>query len=145
VTVRAAFVALALSAPLGLSGCGGHSGGAHTGDARSCANVLPTLSPVTRKGERAATGATLDIDAANAAFDPTCVTDVPRGTFALTVHNTGLVIHDVSIPDQHVDVDIRPGHSVTIRIQVGAQPVVYGCRYHRALGMVGVLIPSATS
>lgn len=130
-------LALALVLAVG-AGCGGTS---HASP--SCGSVLGPLAPVTQKSDRAATGPTLDVDAANSAFDPTCVTAVPRGTVAVTFHNTGVVIHNVEITAQHVDVDIKPRGSVTIRIHVGADPVVYVCRYHRALGMVGVLIPAS--
>lgn len=121
------------------AGCGGSS---HASP--SCARVLGPLAPVTQKSDRAASEPTLDVDAANAAFDPTCATDVPRGTVTVTFHNTGVVIHNVEITAQHIDVDIKPRGSATIHIQVGADPVVYVCRYHRALGMVGVLIPASS-
>jgi plastocyanin len=120
------------------AGCGGN---AHASP--SCASVLGPLAPVTQKNERTVSGTTLAVDAANSAFDPTCVTDVPRGTVTVTFHNTGVVIHNVEITAQHIDVDVKPRASVAIRIQVGAEPVVYVCRYHRALGMVGVLIPAS--
>ncbi len=96
---------------------------------------MSKLAPVTDKGVSRATGPALEVDAANAAFTPTRVTNVPRGMFALTVHNTGLVIHDVAIPEQHIDVGIPARRTVTIRI--GSTPVVYSCRYHRALGTAG--------
>jgi plastocyanin len=107
----------------------------------SCAAVERGLAPVTDKGELRSSGSSIDVDAANAAFTPTCVTNVPQGIVAMTIRNSGVVIHNVDIPAQHVDVDISARHSVTIRIHLGSQPVVYICRYHRALGMIGVLIP----
>jgi plastocyanin len=136
--VAALVFVLALAVGVG-TGCGGS---AHASP--SCASVIGPLAPVTQKHDRVGTGSTLDVDAANSAFDPTCVTHVSRGTVAVTFHNTGLVIHNVEITAQHIDVDVKPRGSVTIRIQVGADPVVYVCRYHRALGMVGVLIPASS-
>jgi plastocyanin len=137
---HAASVLVALLGVAGLSTCSSPS---KSSPAETCKKIVSTLGPVTDKGVRRATGPALEVDAANAAFTPTCVTDVPRGTFALNVHNTGLVIHDVAIPEQHIDVDIPPRRTVTIQIRIGSTPVVYSCRYHRALGMVGVLTPAS--
>lgn len=138
---RAVSVLVALLGMAGLSAC---SGGSKSSPAASCKQIVSTLAPVTDKGVSRATGPALEVDAANAAYTPTCVTDAPRGMFALTVHNTGLVIHDVAVPEQHIDVDILPRRTVTIQIRIGSTPVVYSCRYHRALGMVGVLIPASS-
>jgi plastocyanin len=82
------------------------------------------------------------VDGANAAFAPTCVTDVPRGTVTLTVRNTGVALHNVAIPAQRIDVDIARGRSVSVGVRVGSGPVVFVCKYHRSLGMVGVLLPA---
>lgn len=131
-----------IGALVALAACCGCGGSAHASP--SCASVLGPLAPVTQKRDRIAAGSTLEVDAANSAFDPTCVTDVPRGVVAVTFHNTGVVIHNVEITAQHVNVDIAPRRSATVRIQVGADPVVYVCRYHRALGMVGVLVPASS-
>jgi plastocyanin len=121
-----------------VGGCGSsHAAGV------TCASELRTLAPVTDKGSQRATGTVIAVDGGNASFDPTCLTDVPRGVVALTVRNTGLVLHNVEIASQHIDVDIARGRSVTVRVRVGSQPVVFVCRYHRSLGMVGVLIPRA--
>ena len=131
----APFTAFVLAATA-LGACGGHAT-----SAPSCASVLKPLAPVTQKTNRPAGGSSISIDAGGAAFDPTCVTGVPKGVFTVTFRNTGTVIHNVEIPEQHVNVDISPRHSTVVRIRVGAQPVVYVCRLHRQLGMVGVLIP----
>ncbi|HUI48925.1 MAG TPA: hypothetical protein VL119_09525 [Acidimicrobiia bacterium] len=107
----------------------------------SCASELRALAPITNRGVERATGSSLDVDGANASFSPTCFTEVPRGIVTLTVRNTGQTIHNIEIAAQHIDVDIAQGRSITVRVRVGSVPVVFICRYHRYLGMVGVLIP----
>jgi plastocyanin len=108
----------------------------------TCAQVERVATPVTKSGSQKFTGSVVSVMAANAAFTPTCVTDVPRGTVNLEVRNTGESLHNVQIISQHIDEDVAPGHTVTVRVTVGTQPVVYVCKYHRTLGMVGVLIPA---
>ena len=110
--------------------------------ARQCADAVHDLAPVTDKGRHVATGRVVKVDAANAAFTPTCTTAVPRGVVDLTVRNTGKVLHNVEITAQHIKVDVAPGKSITIRVRIGGRPVVYVCSYHRALGMVGILVPA---
>jgi plastocyanin len=130
--------ALVAASAVALSGCSSHPA---SQPEPTCATVLPTIAPVTDKGQRQATSATIELDAASAAFAPTCVTDVPRGTVTVVVHNTGAVIHNFEIAAQHIDVDIKPRQSATIHVTVGSAPVVFVCKYHRALGMVGVFLP----
>jgi plastocyanin len=101
----------------------------------TCAQVERVATPVTKSGTQKFTGSVVSVMAANAAFTPTCVTDVPRGTVSLEVRNTGESLHNVQITSQHIDEDVAPGHTITV-------PVVYVCKYHRTLGMVGVLIPA---
>jgi len=109
--------------------------------AATCASEVRANAPVTDRGTRAATGTTLTVDAANAAFTPTCFDDVPQGTVTLRVRNTGASLHNVEVTAQHVDVDVAPGRTVVVHVRVGRAPVVYVCKYHRSLGMVGILIP----
>lgn len=133
---RAALVAvIGLLAPVLLGGCS-H---AH---AATCASEIRDLAPVTNAGTRAATGTTLTVDAANAAFTPTCFDAVPRGTVTLRVRNTGKSLHNVQLTAQHVDVDVPVGRTVVVHLHVDRAPVVYVCKYHRSLGMVGVLVPT---
>ena len=108
----------------------------------SCATVLGKLAPVTNRGSERATGSTIVVDGANAGFTPTCITDVPRGVVTLTLRNTGLSLHDIAVPAQHVRADAPAGKTATIRVRVGARPVVFVCTYHRYLGMAGVLLPA---
>jgi plastocyanin len=131
---RAIAVFLVLVAPV--------AGGCSHSHAATCASEIRAVAPVTNRGTRAAPGTTLTVDAANAAFAPTCFDEVPRGAVTLRVRNTGKSLHNVQVTAQHVDVDVAPGRTVAVHLRVAGAPVVYVCKYHRSLGMVGVLEPS---
>jgi plastocyanin len=95
-------------------------------------------------GERAAAGPADRIVAGDFFFDPTCLADVPAGTFSLLVTNSGAALHNFSLPAQGIDQDIGPGQKVTVTITVGATALQYFCKYHRTSGMVGALLPETT-
>lgn len=90
-----------------------------------------------------AAGAQLSIQAEDVFFAPTCETGVRAGTVTLIVHNSGQALHNVSIPDQNIDQDVAKGATITVTVTVGATPVAFFCKYHRAAGMVGALLPGA--
>ena len=60
----------------------------------------------------------------------------------LRVTNTGTMKHNVTIPEQGIDVDVLPGETVDVAVEVetGARPTVFVCKYHRTAGMVGALV-----
>jgi plastocyanin len=87
----------------------------------------------------------VDVTARDFAFSPTCVLDVPQGVVTLVVHNAGSVVHNVSIAAQRIDRDVPVGATVSLEVSVGRVPIVFLCRYHRAAGMVGVLVPASSS
>ena len=116
-------------------------GGSTSAAAKECSTLRAASAPVTDTGTARAPGPRIAIDAANAAFAPTCITDVPQGPVTLVVRNTGQSIHNVRITAQHIDVDIAPGDTADVRVIIGRDPVVYVCKYHRHLGMIGFLVP----
>ena len=95
-------------------------------------------------GSKNASGHLVTIDARDFEYSPTCLVGLPRGTVTLVVHNTGAQLHNVSIATQHIDRDIRPGATVRIAVSIADKPVVIACKYHRKIGMVGVLVPATS-
>ena len=83
-----------------------------------------------------------EIDAGDSFFGPTCALNVPAGTITLRVTNMGTLKHNVSIPDQGIDVDVLPGETIDVAVDIepGARPIVFVCKYHRTAGMVGALV-----
>jgi len=124
-----------------VAGCGGTS---HASAQSNCATRAGAMSAM-YTGSAHATGRVIDVDARDFAFHPTCVLDVPNGTVTLVVHNVTAQLHNVQITSQHINRDIQPGATVTIAVHVTASPVVFVCKYHRALGMAGALIPAAST
>ncbi len=93
-------------------------------------------------GTAVASGNRLSIEASDSFFSPTCVTRVKSGFVTLTVHNSGQVLHNVSIPELHIDQDVASGQTITVHVKMGSIPLVFFCKYHRSSGMLGVLLPS---
>ena len=95
-------------------------------------------------GSAVASGSQLSIEASDFFFSPTCMTSVPGGTVTLTVHNAGVVLHNVSIPSLHIDMDMAPDQTISVHVQMGKTPLVYFCKYHVGAGMLGALLPSGS-
>lgn len=93
-------------------------------------------------GSAVASGSQLSIEASDFFFSPTCITSVPGGTVTLTVHNAGVVLHNVSIPSLHINMDMAPGQTIIVHLKMGKTPLVYFCKYHVGAGMLGTLLPS---
>ena len=96
------------------------------------------------RGAAAATGATIQIEAGDFFFSPTCETDLKPGTVTMVVKNTGQALHNVSIADQNIDMDVAPGETITVQLKLDGAAVPYVCKYHRTSGMVGSLIPAGS-
>ena len=135
------FALVALFA-LAVAACGGGSSKAGSSSGGSCAAKAGVTGAVNDTGSKAAEGSAASVDAQDVKFTPSCITGIPTGTFSLTVTNTGSLLHNVSIPDQHIDKDVAAGATVTVQVRIGASPVIYFCKYHRSSGMVGVLVPA---
>lgn len=119
-------------------------GGESSGGSGATTGACPGMpSPVNDHGTATATGATIDMQAGDFYFSPTCERAVPPGTtVTLTVHNTGQALHNVSFPAQGIDTDVAPGQTVTVSVKVGGagQTYAFFCKYHRTSGMAGVLV-----
>jgi plastocyanin len=99
-------------------------------------------SNVNDHGAAAASGSQLSIEAHDSFFSPTCMTGVPSGTVTLKVHNAGKILHNMSIPELHIDEDVPSGQTIQVQVKMGSKPLMFFCKYHRASGMLGALIPS---
>lgn len=108
----------------------------------SCAQLGGISGSVDDHGAQAATGASLSLTADDSFFSPTCFTGVSGGTVTLTVSNHGSALHNVSVDAQGIDMDVSPGQTVTVHVTVKAgSPLTFFCKYHRASGMQGALVP----
>jgi hypothetical protein len=84
-------------------------------------------------------------------FEPTVVIGPPGGPedlaavdgiqVYLVVTSASRDSHNVSIPDQEIDVDVPPGGDVRIIVTFpDSGTLVYACKYHRGRGMAGALV-----
>jgi plastocyanin len=121
--------------------CGGGGNASPQASAQSCTQLTAQAGRVNDHGSASATGATIDIQAEDFYFEPTCETGVQDGTVTLVVRNAGGALHNVSIPDQGIDEDVEAGDTIRVDVKVGSAAVQYFCKYHRTSGMVGALLP----
>jgi len=66
-----------------------------------------------------------------------------RASQGLVIQNKGTVVHNFTVLDHGIDIDVQPGASSTTEaIGQMLQPGTYHfvCKYHRDQGMIGVLI-----
>lgn len=108
-----------------------------------CPPIDGYAGPVADQGVGAVTGGEVVIDAGDFFFGPTCSVNGAGDIVSMTVTNSGGILHNVSVADQGIDIDIQPGETIVVEIAVGDEPLVYICKYHRTAGMVGALLPSA--
>lgn len=84
-------------------------------------------------------------------FEPTVLIGPPGGPrdvaavdgiqVFLSVRSAGQSEHNLTIPDQEVDLDIAPGEEMQALVTFpDSGTVVFTCKYHRDRGMVGALV-----
>ncbi len=160
-TARRAFALLSLVVLLGVAACGAASTSAGqaspaptqlastaTSTSGAASGTCPASSGLpadtNMHGAAAASGSQISIEASDFFFSPTCVTGLRSGTITLTVHNGGVVLHNVSIPALQIDQDMSPGQTITVQVKMGNTPLVFFCKYHQGSGMLGALIPAGS-
>jgi plastocyanin len=108
----------------------------------TCTPVEGYTAPITDKGLALADGAEMTVNAADFYFQPTCVRAVSGDTLTLRVTNTGAILHNVTIADQGIDIDVAAGDTIEVPVAIGKVPLVYICKFHRTSGMVGAVLPA---
>ena len=88
----------------------------------------------------ASQGAPAPITMKDTFFDPFCLAVSTTQQLALT--NAGDLVHNLSIGETQLDVDVKPGEElVTDDLGAEARPGTFRfyCKYHEARGMVGTI------
>ena len=75
----------------------------------------------------------MTVNAADFYFQPTCVQAASGDTLTLRVTNTGAILHNVTIADQGIDIDVAVGETIEVPVTIGDGPLVYICKFHRTL------------
>jgi hypothetical protein len=109
-------------------------------ESSSCTAVAKLAEPVIDRGI-APLASTGTVQVGDQYFSPTCLTGA-TGTVTLTLHNGGRQLHNFSVPEQNIDVDIPAGETVTVKVAVAGKPVSCFCKYHRDAGQKCALLPA---
>jgi plastocyanin len=160
----ARLLTLATLLTLAASACAGGGSGGSGGDGQSTAPAASQTSATTATagaaggsgscpagsglsgniadhGAAAAAGSRLQVETGDSFFAPTCQTGVRAGTVTLVVHNSGRILHNLSVPGQGIDKDVAPGQTITVQVKMGGAALPFFCKYHRTSGMWGSLLP----
>jgi YVTN family beta-propeller protein len=83
---------------------------------------------------------TVELEADEYYFKPTFLQGVPGQRLRLEIENESGTLHNISLPEQHLDMDIPPKGTVTVEVVFPASGTVrFFCKFHEALGMHGAL------
>jgi YVTN family beta-propeller protein len=83
---------------------------------------------------------TLELEADEYYFKPTFLQGTPGQRLQLEIENESGTLHNISLPEQHLDVDIPPKGKVTVAVVFPTSGAVrFFCKFHEALGMHGAL------
>lgn len=147
--VRAARPVLCIAA-IGVAACGNpppdtvasSAAQSPTTSSASCAALAGITGQLDDRGAQPRSGSSLTMTAGDSYFSPTCLTGVGAGTVTLKITNTGTALHNITVDAQGIDSDIPARQSVTMKVAVAAgAPLTFFCKYHRASGMQGALVP----
>ena len=83
----------------------------------------------------------LDLEADNYYFDPTFLRGTPGQKINIQIKNDSGTLHNFSIPEQQIDVDIPRKGKVVVEVTFPSSGVVrFLCKYHSSRGMNGELL-----
>lgn len=90
-------------------------------------------------------GGSLQVEVDSFYFKPTLLTAKAGDKLTLTLSNESKALHNFSLSQQNVDMDIPAGGKITVTVSLPASGTqVFFCKYHRASGMLGGLQVSAS-
>lgn len=116
--------------------CGGGGGGGGGGGTVR----LSDGSLATDRGTATVSGATATVEAGEFYFSPTVLSGPAGQEVTLTITNVGQALHNFSLPDQGVDVDIQAGQQATVTVTFPSSgAVTFECKYHLPQNMRGEL------
>jgi YVTN family beta-propeller protein len=85
--------------------------------------------------------AELDLEADDYYFAPTFLRGEPGQKLTLEIENESGTLHNISLPEQHIDKDIPPKGKVKVEVTIPPSGVAhFFCKFHGALGMNGELL-----
>ena len=130
-------ISVAAIAVLGLRGFG-EPGGASV--AAKGGPPVKLKGKVNNQGSATVTGTSIAITAEDDLdFKPTFIQGAPGATVMVAIKNTGHLLHTFTVTSQHIDEEIKPGETDTVRVTIPANgaPAPFHCRFHKSSGMQG--------
>ena len=98
---------------------------------------------VNNKGVGKASKGKVEIEQDNYYFEKTFIQGT-AGTVSVKLENEGNTTHSFTIDDQNIDVDVQPGKTKTVTVELtSGKPVNFYCSFHRSLGMQGAFFTGA--
>ena len=83
----------------------------------------------------------LDLEADNYYFEPTFLRGTPGQKLKLEIENESSTLHNFSIPEQNLDVNIPAQGKVVVEVTFPSSGVVrFFCKFHSGRGMNGELL-----
>src|SRR5215813_2414927 len=82
----------------------------------------------------------IELEADEYYFKPTFLQGMPGQRLTLEIENESGTLHNISLPEQHLDMDIPPKGKVLVEVVFPTSGTVrFFCKFHEALGMHGAL------
>ena len=103
------------------------------------------VGKVNNKGVGKVSNGKVDLEQDNYYFQKTFIKGT-AGTVSVKLENEGNTTHSFTIDDQNIDVDVQPGKTKTVTIELtDGKPVNFYCSFHRSLGMQGAFFTGTGS
>lgn len=120
--------------------CGGGGGGGEQGGGGGGTIELSDGRLATDRGTATVSGTTATVEAGEFFFSPTILTGPAGQEVTLTVTNVGQALHNFSLSDQDIDVDVQPGQETQVTVTFPSSgALTFECKYHLAQNMLGEL------
>jgi plastocyanin len=85
-------------------------------------------------------GGSQEVEVDSFYFNPTLFTAKSGDKLTLTLSNDSKILHNFSVKEQNIDMDIPVGGKITVTVSVPASGTqVFFCKFHRSSGMLGAL------
>jgi plastocyanin len=82
----------------------------------------------------------VEVEQDNFYFNPTILKGTAGQKVTLDLSNEGSALHNFSITDQGIDQDVQSGKKAEVTVSFPQSgTLVFFCKYHQTLGMVGAL------
>ena len=117
------------------------TGGQRTTPEPTAQSPMPKTVTISDHGTLEVKGqTTIELEADEYYFKPPFLQGAPGQRLKLEIENESGTLHNISLTEQHLDVDIPPKGKVAVEVVFPASGTMrFFCKFHEALGMHGAL------